>query len=121
MNPSEFFQQCAATDGEQPTGRPLRVAHLVVGLARAGAETALLLLILDARAVFVHVGKPGCEAAQSGADIALERSPLIYHAGEQLDAQPWLAAADVCTMSGTQHAWLGSLRNPETSSIEASE
>jgi glycosyltransferase involved in cell wall biosynthesis len=54
MQRSESFQECAATDGEQPTGRPLRVAHLIVGLARAGAETALLRLILDTRGTVQH-------------------------------------------------------------------
>jgi glycosyltransferase involved in cell wall biosynthesis len=59
---------------------------------------------MGARAVFVRVGKPGWETAQSVADIALERSPLIYHAGEQLDARPWLAAADVCTMTSMRES-----------------
>jgi len=54
---------------------------------------------LGERAVFVRVGKPGWETGQRSADIALERSPLIFHAGEQRDARPWLAAADVCVMS----------------------
>ena len=54
---------------------------------------------LGARAVFVRVGQPGWESGESDADIALERSPLIYHAGEQLNTRPWLAAADVCAMT----------------------
>ena len=59
---------------------------------------------LGIRAVFVRVGKPGWESGQSSADIALERSPLIYHAGEQLDARPWLAAADVCAMTSLRES-----------------
>lgn len=59
---------------------------------------------LGARAVFVRVGKPGWETAQSSADIVLERSPLLYHAGEQLDARPWLAAADVCAMTSLRES-----------------
>jgi len=59
---------------------------------------------LGTRAVFVRVGKPGWESGQSSADIALERSPLIYHAGEQLDARPWLAAADVCAMTSLRES-----------------
>lgn len=54
MERSESFQQSPASDGEQPTDRPLRVAHLIVGLARAGAETALLRLILDTRGTVQH-------------------------------------------------------------------
>ena len=34
--------------------QPIRVAHLIVGLARAGAETALLRLILDTRGLVKH-------------------------------------------------------------------
>jgi len=59
---------------------------------------------LGTRAVFVRVGKPGWETVQSSADIALERSPLIYHAGEQLDARPWLAAADVCVVTSLRES-----------------
>jgi glycosyltransferase involved in cell wall biosynthesis len=59
---------------------------------------------LGARAVFVRVGKPGWDSGQSSADIALERSPLIYHAGEQLNARPWLAAADVCAMTSVRES-----------------
>lgn len=59
---------------------------------------------LGTRAVFVRVGKPGWETGQSGTDSALERSPLIYHAGEQLDARPWLAAADVCVMTSLRES-----------------
>ena len=59
---------------------------------------------LGTRAVFVRVGKPGWESGQSSAEIALERSPLIYHAGEQLDARPWLAAADVCAMTSVRES-----------------
>lgn len=59
---------------------------------------------LGARAVFVRVGKPGWETSQRSTDIALERSPLIYHAGEQLDARPWLAAADVCAMTSVRES-----------------
>jgi glycosyltransferase involved in cell wall biosynthesis len=57
-----------------------------------------------ARAVFIRVGKPGWESGESGANIALERSPLIYHAGEQLNARPWLAAADVCAMTSLRES-----------------
>jgi len=59
---------------------------------------------LGERAVFVRVGKPGWETGQRSVDIALERSPLIYHAGEQRDARPWLAAADVCVMSSLRES-----------------
>lgn len=59
---------------------------------------------LGARAVFIRVGKPGWESGESGANIALERSPLIYHAGEQLNARPWLAAADVCAMTSLRES-----------------
>ena len=59
---------------------------------------------LGARAVFVRVGKPGWESGESGVNIALERSPLIYHAGEQLNARPWLAAADVCAMTSLRES-----------------
>lgn len=55
-------------------------------------------------AVFVRVGKPGWETGQRSADLALERSPLIFHAGEQRDARPWLAAADVCVMSSLRES-----------------
>ena len=59
---------------------------------------------LGERAIFVRVGKPGWETGQRSADIALERSPLIYHAGEQRDSRPWLAAADVCVMSSLRES-----------------
>lgn len=59
---------------------------------------------LGARAVFVRVGKLGWESGESAANIALERSPLIYHAGEQLNARPWLAAADVCAMTSVRES-----------------
>lgn len=59
---------------------------------------------LGARAVFVRVGKPGWESGESGANIELERSPLIYHAGEQSNARPWLAAADVCAMTSVRES-----------------
>jgi glycosyltransferase involved in cell wall biosynthesis len=59
---------------------------------------------LGARAAFVRVGRPCWETGQSPAEIALERSPLIYHAGEQLNARPWLAAADVCAMTSVRES-----------------
>ena len=59
---------------------------------------------LGTRAVFVRVGRPSWETGQNGADIALERSSLIFHAGEQLDARPWLAAADVCAMTSVRES-----------------
>ncbi len=59
---------------------------------------------LGKRAVFVRVGKPGWETGQRSADIAMERSPLIFHAGEQCNARPWLAAADVCVMSSLRES-----------------
>jgi len=59
---------------------------------------------LGKRAVFVRVGKPGWETGQRSMYVALERSPLIFHAGEQSNARPWLAAADVCVMSSLRES-----------------
>lgn len=56
------------------------------------------------RAVFLRVGKPGWETGQSAADVALERSPILYHAGEQQNSRPWLAAADICVMSSLRES-----------------
>ncbi len=79
-------------------------AHPDKGIGNFVKAAEIVHAQLGARAVFVRVGKPGWETAQSDADIALERSPLIYHAGEQLDARPWLAAADVCAMTSLRES-----------------
>ena len=79
-------------------------AHPDKGIVNFVKAAEIVRAQMGARAVFVRVGKPGWETAQSVADIALERSPLIYHAGEQLDARPWLAAADVCTMTSMRES-----------------
>ena len=79
-------------------------AHPDKGIVNFVKAAEIVHTQMGARAVFVRVGKPGWETAQSVADIALERSPLIYHAGEQLDARPWLAAADVCTMTSMRES-----------------
>jgi hypothetical protein len=47
-------EQVSNEYSDQMSGRPLRVAHLIVGLVRAGAETALLRLILDTQGVIRH-------------------------------------------------------------------
>ena len=79
-------------------------AHPDKGIVNFVKAAEIVHAQLGARAIFVRVGRPGWESSQSGADIALERSPLIYHAGEQLDARPWLAAADVCTMTSIRES-----------------
>jgi glycosyltransferase involved in cell wall biosynthesis len=79
-------------------------AHSDKGIGNFVKASQIVHAQLGARAIFVRVGKPGWETAQSSADIALERSPLLYHAGEQLDARPWLAAADVCAMTSLRES-----------------
>ena len=79
-------------------------AHPEKGVGNFVKAAEIVHAQFGARAVFVRVGKPGWETAQSSADIALERSPLIYHAFEQSDARPWLAAADVCVVSSLRES-----------------
>jgi glycosyltransferase involved in cell wall biosynthesis len=79
-------------------------AHPVKGVGDFIQAAEIVRARLGERAVFVRVGKPGWETGQRSADIALERSPLIFHAGEQRDARPWLAAADVCVMSSVSES-----------------
>jgi glycosyltransferase involved in cell wall biosynthesis len=59
---------------------------------------------LGSRAVFVRVGRPGWINGQSLESCALERSTLLYHAGEQPESRPWLAAADVCVMTSVRES-----------------
>jgi len=80
------FVHVARAHPDKGVGDFVRAAQLVNGQ-------------LGKRAVFVRVGKPGWETGQRSMEIALERSPLVFHAGEQYNARPWLAAADVCVMS----------------------
>ena len=79
-------------------------AHTDKGVGNFVKAAEIVHAQLGTRAVFVRVGKPGWETGQSGNDSALERSPWIYHAGEQVDARPWLAAADVCVVSSLRES-----------------
>lgn len=79
-------------------------AHPDKGIGNFVKAAEIVRAQLGSRAIFVRVGKPSWETGQSSADIALEQSPLLYHAGEQLNARPWLAAADVCTMTSIRES-----------------